>query len=104
MGHRAPSVWHNLQRGNTSLRKSQFLTQPYVIITPFSLVWCTYWEHDCAAAATPAAATAQAIPVVAEPAAEAATPAGTGAAPTDTNTAANPATTVDSKITISGRN
>ena len=47
MGGRPPSLWHNLQRGNNSLRKCQFRSQPYVIITPFSLVWCTYWEHDC---------------------------------------------------------
>ena len=50
MGHRAPSLWHSFQRGTTSLGKSQFSTQPYVIITPFSLVWCTYWEHDWAEA------------------------------------------------------
>ena len=36
----------SLQRGNTSLRKCESRSQPYVIITPFSLVWCTYWEHD----------------------------------------------------------
>ena len=40
-------TWHSFQRGTTSLGKSQFSTQPNVIITPFSLVWCTYWEHDC---------------------------------------------------------
>ena len=27
--------------------KISIFGQPYVIITPFSLVWCTYWEHDC---------------------------------------------------------
>ena len=47
MGHRAPSLWHSFQRGNISLGKSDFGTQPYIIITPFSQEWCTFWEHDC---------------------------------------------------------
>ena len=48
MGHHAPSLWRSFQRagGNTSLGKSDFRTQPYIIITPFSQERCTFWEHD----------------------------------------------------------